>query len=350
MRWRRRSRPWPRPGPALRRRLRRFSRRPRRRSSRNSRTRATRSVSVARRQGRRRARSWPSRQRRRRPAKGSALAVVIPDDVSPIGFDSTGALRRRAAAKRRPGEPKPPPRPAARASTGPPQQGVAQTAPPQIAARAAYADAYKPPDAVQRRSPPLPEQDAFEPVGVRAGSFLVRRSLEVTRGYDSNPSRVMDGPPSAFTVVVPELQVRSLWSRDELAISLRGSYTLYDTLPSSDRPMAEATINRRFDVTRDTKIDLENRFYLSTDYPGSPNLQAGLAKLPIYMTYGLSAGLTQRFNRLELTCQGHRRLDLVPGFRTHRRQHIEQPRPRLRPVRRRAARELRSDARHQAVR
>jgi hypothetical protein len=170
------------------------------------------------------------------PAKGSALAVVIPDDVSPIGFDSTGALRKRAAAKRRPGEPKPPPRPAVRASTGPPQQGVAQTAPPQIAARAAYADAYKPPDAVQRRSPPMPEQDAFEPVGARAGSFLVRRSLEVTRGYDSNPSRVMDGPPSAFTVVVPELQVRSLWSRDELAISLRGSYTLYDTLPSSDRP------------------------------------------------------------------------------------------------------------------
>ena len=39
---------------------------------------------------------------------------------------------------------------------------------------------------------------------------------------------------------------------------------------------------------------------LSTDYPGSPNLPVGFAKLPIFTTYGSTVGLTQRFNRLEL--------------------------------------------------
>jgi hypothetical protein len=40
---------------------------------------------------------------------------------------------------------------------------------------------------------------------------------------------------------------------------------------------------------------------LSTDYPGSPNLPADIAKLPIFTTFGATAGLTQRFNRLELS-------------------------------------------------
>jgi hypothetical protein len=39
---------------------------------------------------------------------------------------------------------------------------------------------------------------------------------------------------------------------------------------------------------------------VSTDNPNSPNLQAGLDKLPIYNTFGGNAGYTHRFNRLEL--------------------------------------------------
>ena len=48
----------------------------------------------------------------------------------------------------------------------------------------------------------------------------------------------------------------------------------------------------------------EGRFLLGTDNPGSPNLQAGLAKLPIYTTWGGTAGVAQRFNRLELSVKG----------------------------------------------
>jgi hypothetical protein len=55
---------------------------------------------------------------------------------------------------------------------GPPQQASGQTAAPQIAARATYANAYKPPDAPLRRPLP-PNTDPYEPVGVRVGSFLL---------------------------------------------------------------------------------------------------------------------------------------------------------------------------------
>ena len=43
---------------------------------------------------------------------------------------------------------------------------------------------------------------------------------------------------------------------------------------------------------------------VSTDNPGSPNLQAGLAKLPIYTTFGGGVGLGQRFNRFDLSLKG----------------------------------------------
>jgi len=43
---------------------------------------------------------------------------------------------------------------------------------------------------------------------------------------------------------------------------------------------------------------------VGTDNPGSPNIQAGLTRFPIYTTLGGSLGLTQRFNRVEVAVKG----------------------------------------------
>ena len=40
---------------------------------------------------------------------------------------------------------------------------------------------------------------------------------------------------------------------------------------------------------------------MSTDNPGSPNIQAGLAKYPVYTTLGGTFGFDQKFNRLEIS-------------------------------------------------
>jgi Putative beta-barrel porin 2 len=60
-------------------------------------------------------------------------------------------------------------------------------------------------------------------------------------------------------------------------------------------------VNGRIDVTSLSHIDLQGIFRMGTDYPGSPNIQADLARLPIYTTYGGYAGFGQRFNLLEVT-------------------------------------------------
>ena len=40
---------------------------------------------------------------------------------------------------------------------------------------------------------------------------------------------------------------------------------------------------------------------MSTDNPGSPNIQAGLARYPVYTTLGGTFGFDQKFNRLEIS-------------------------------------------------
>jgi hypothetical protein len=231
-------------------------------------------------------------------------ATASPSGASESGREATGASdKKKKAKKRKPGEPRPPPPPPP-APPGPPQQaGGGRTVAPQVTARAPYAEAYRAPDAPRRPTPPS-TQDAFEPLGLRIGTFLVKPSIEVTRGHDTNPARLPGGKSSGFTVVEPALQARSQWSSHELGFNLRGSYSKYDSLPSSDRPLLDLKSNARIDVTRNTILNTEARYFLSTDYPGSPNLTADLAKLPIYTTYGATAGLTQRFNRLELTGKG----------------------------------------------
>ena len=46
------------------------------------------------------------------------------------------------------------------------------------------------------------------------------------------------------------------------------------------------------------------RLRVATDNPGSPNIQAGLARYPIYSTLGGTFGVDQNFNRLQISAGG----------------------------------------------
>ena len=151
---------------------------------------------------------------------------------------------------------------------------------------------------------PVVDAAPFDPVGIQAGSFLLRPAIEFTGGYDTNPARTQGGSGSIFGIVAPELQANSNWERHELTANLRGSYTAYGSQPTEDRPFVDGKIDGRVDVTALTRIDLEARTLVSTDNPGSPNIQAGIAKLPIYTDLGGSTGLGQRFNRIDVEAKG----------------------------------------------
>jgi hypothetical protein len=161
------------------------------------------------------------------------------------------------------------------------------------------------------------DADPFGAVGDYAGSFLVKSALEVGGGYDSNPARVSTARSSPFYKVAPELLVVSDWERHALVADLRGSYTGYtNTFPSVngavssaptvlDRPDFTGIVDGRLDVSHDTRLLSEARLRVSTDNPGSPNIEAGLYRYPLRTTVGGSVGVDQNFNRLQLTAVGN---------------------------------------------
>jgi hypothetical protein len=230
--------------------------------------------------------------------------------ASVAGYDSLN--RKRQTAKLYPGQPKP-------KRVGPGNRPVATPVPTATgpAARmnriplSASIAGTVPGQPARRRL--KPDNDPFGAVGDYAGSFLVKAAVDTTGGYDSNPARLTTPKASAFYIVAPELMVTSDWDRHALVADLRGSYTGYGTtLPTDsgssvssaptniDRPAFDGHLDGRLDVTRDTKLLGQLRMRLFTDNPGSPNIEAGLAKYPLAHTTGATVGVDQSFNRLQV--------------------------------------------------
>jgi hypothetical protein len=238
--------------------------------------------------------------------------------ASDSGFDSLNRTRKKP--KFYPGQPRPKPAPgpgspAPVVSSGllrlsiPPSQTANKT--PIPPAMAGTVDGQPP------RKRLKIDDDPFGAVGDYAGSFLVKSAVELYGGYDTNPGRTPVPQGSPFYVVAPEFLAVSNWERNALVADLRGSFTGYgDTLSplvngaispapiNVDRPYFNGHVDGRYDVSNDSWLTAQLRVLVSTDNPGSPNVQAGLAKYPIYTTIGSTIGIDQNFNRLNVAVGG----------------------------------------------
>ncbi len=230
------------------------------------------------------------------------------------GFDSTNNRKTKAAkAKANPKAPKTTTQPIAPGTAAPATASPYQK-PATIPGSGAYAQApgtppvqlgpiRKPPKKLKPHEQP---EDPYAPLGVHAGAFTLFPAIELIGGYDTNPAHTPDGKGASLYTVAPELTGQSNWSRHDLKFDLRGSYTGYspDATPTLSRPYFNGKVDGRVDVTKDTRIDLTARALVSTDSPNSPNLQAGLSKLPIFTTVGGTAGVGERFNRFDISLKG----------------------------------------------
>jgi hypothetical protein len=238
--------------------------------------------------------------------------------ASGSGYDSLN--RKRQKQKLYPGQPKP--KVAGPGNPPPAPAGPDPRLPPPKLPQPPSASAHRaplPPAAISTapgqpyRRPLKIDNDPFGPVGDYYGSFLVKTTVEFMGGYDSNPGRTFTPRGSPFYVVAPELLVASDWERHALVADLRGSFTGYSetftnppgvvsSAPTNvDRPDFTGHVDGRLDVTRDTRLLGQLRLRVATDNPGSPNIQAGLAKYPVYTTLGGTFGVDQNFNRLQLS-------------------------------------------------
>ena len=159
------------------------------------------------------------------------------------------------------------------------------------------------------------DDDPFGAVGDYAGSFLIKSAVEFCGGYDTNPGRLNVPQGLPFWVVAPEFLVGLRLGAPRAG---RRSARLVHRLrrqPAADRSMARSRRRRPISTGRISSAtstaasmsratpgcSAQARLLVATDNPGSPNVQAGLARYPIYTTFGGTFGVDQNFNRLEIS-------------------------------------------------
>ncbi len=232
--------------------------------------------------------------------------VPAASGASDTGFDSLN--RKRKQPRLYPGAPKPKTvGPGNPQIALPPPKRVETPVPPAVAGTVAG----QPP---RRRL--RPDDDPFGQVGFYTGGFLTKAAVELSGGYDTNPGRISTPKGSWLYMISPELLATSDWQRHSVVVDLRGSFTGYgSTFPSTltsvspiptviDRPDFTGKIDGRLDVTRETRINSELRLRVGTDNPGSPNVQVGLDKYPIYTTTGATIGVEQDLSRFQVSLAG----------------------------------------------
>ena len=236
--------------------------------------------------------------------------------ASSSGYDSLNRTRKKAKFYPGQAKPKPPPGPGSKPpGMRDPNARVRLSIPPSEAANKTPI-----PPAMAGTVPGQPprkrlkiDDDPFGAVGDYAGSFLIKSALELRGGYDTNPRRTVMPAGSPFYVIAPEFLAVSDWERHALVADLRGSFTGYgNTFPPPtdgtissapvviDRPDFTGHVDGRLDVSRDTRLMGQARLRVATDNPGSPNIQAGLQRYPIYSTLGGTVGVDQNLNRLQV--------------------------------------------------
>jgi hypothetical protein len=165
---------------------------------------------------------------------------------------------------------------------------------------------------IKAKPKPRVEVNPFDPLGVPVGSTLVFPYVQGSGGYDDNPNRLdssYNPRGSAFFRGEGGVRVQSNWARHSLEGELRGGYSNYFDVPSASRPDAQGQMTARYDLTRETALDLRGRLQLDTQRPGAPAISSGQSTVyvvnrPIILGAGAQAGATQKFGRLDVSLRG----------------------------------------------
>ena len=153
-----------------------------------------------------------------------------------------------------------------------------------------------------------------------------------------------------YSVVAPELKFNSNWARHEFTGDLRGSYSPTTSCRRrTGRPSTASSPAASTSRATPASISKPNSWSAPT-IPAARTSRPGSRELPIFTTLGGTAGLGHRFNRFDISAKGGAERTVYQDSHLHRRHHREQRGPQLQPLLHAAARQLRADARRQAVR
>jgi hypothetical protein len=144
----------------------------------------------------------------------------------------------------------------------------------------------------------------FDPLGVRAGSFIILPSVGLQEEYNDNIYATKTGEKSdLISVVSPQVSVQSDWGNHMLRFDGGADVGFYADNDSENFEDYRFGANGRVDVTRATKLRPSVSYRRGHEERGSPNDAGGVEPTIYDIT---SAGLTgsHKFNRLSVALGG----------------------------------------------
>lgn len=143
------------------------------------------------------------------------------------------------------------------------------------------------------------QYDAYTAQGVRLGSFVLRPSLTVSETYDSNVFASNTGEVSDFvTEVNPNVVFESDWANHSLRLEADLEQSLHTSEDSEDSTDWSVGLSGRVDVLNNTQLRAGVLYGSLTEDRGEPEDIGAAAEPTDYSLFEVSAGVTQRFNRV----------------------------------------------------
>ena len=108
------------------------------------------------------------------------------------------------------------------------------------------------PDAPPKLKAKARDLNPYDPIGIRAGAFILRPTLEIGVQSRSNVRQVATNPQGDVALLLkPSLSFASDWSRHSLSGNVKGQWLRYGTLDDLSSFTGSADVDFRLDVHRD---------------------------------------------------------------------------------------------------
>ena len=144
----------------------------------------------------------------------------------------------------------------------------------------------------------------YDAVGLRAGSFFIYPTAELTPTWDTNIFATTSNRKADLVVIFsPEITIRSNWRRHELNFGVRTDIGRYKSFDNENYEDASVVLNGRLDFRRFEFAFGGLRFAQRHEDRGSPDDAGGIRPTKLWGYEGV-VGYQRRFNRVTARVQG----------------------------------------------
>jgi hypothetical protein len=151
------------------------------------------------------------------------------------------------------------------------------------------------------------ERDAYKPLGIRVGSFLLFPTLEADETLNDNiyaTSAAIGKTASFVQLVKPSLEMRSQWSVHELNIFAKGGFGFYSADASQNFQDVSVGASGRLDIQRDWNVYAGGSFTHGHEELGTPNTVSGTFQPSFFNQTSANVGYYQAFRALSVRLDG----------------------------------------------